>query len=240
MSGSIIVSIVLGLPTVGPLLVDSLISQDMFLAGTIVLLLGVLTVIGTLHFGSGADVGRSAPARPVGLTHAISAALGRRRAVDAAERFAVATQLQLTWWRFKRHRLAMVERRRVMLFYLLALFADFLATTDPHATNAATSYISPQPIHLFDNGAFHPYVYGLKGVRNPKTFKLVYTPDPNRKVYLELFAHGYPYSFLGIPTDHSSVRPEGPAARRRHLPVRHRSARPRSVVAADGGDPRSH
>jgi len=46
-SGSIIVSLVLGLPTVGPLLLTSLIAQDMFLAGTIVLLLGVMTVIGT-------------------------------------------------------------------------------------------------------------------------------------------------------------------------------------------------
>jgi len=40
--------LVLGLPTVGPLLLKALISQDMFLAGTIVLLLGVMTVIGTL------------------------------------------------------------------------------------------------------------------------------------------------------------------------------------------------
>jgi peptide/nickel transport system permease protein len=47
-SGSIIVSLVLGLPTVGPLLLRSLIAQDMFLAGAIVLLLGILTVIGTL------------------------------------------------------------------------------------------------------------------------------------------------------------------------------------------------
>ena len=46
-SGSVIISIVLGLPTVGPLLVESLIAQDMFLAGSIVLLLGVLTVAGT-------------------------------------------------------------------------------------------------------------------------------------------------------------------------------------------------
>ena len=41
-------SLVLGLPTVGPLLLKALIAQDMFLAGTIVLLLGVMTVIGTL------------------------------------------------------------------------------------------------------------------------------------------------------------------------------------------------
>jgi len=46
-SGSIIVSLVLSLPTVGPLLLRSLVAQDMFLAGTIVLLLGVMTVVGT-------------------------------------------------------------------------------------------------------------------------------------------------------------------------------------------------
>ena len=37
----------LSLPTVGPLLLKSLIAQDMFLAGTIILLLGIMTVIGT-------------------------------------------------------------------------------------------------------------------------------------------------------------------------------------------------
>jgi peptide/nickel transport system permease protein len=46
-SGSIIVSLVLSLPTVGPLLLRALVAQDMFLAGTIVLLLGAMTVVGT-------------------------------------------------------------------------------------------------------------------------------------------------------------------------------------------------
>jgi len=46
-SGSIIVSLVLGLPTVGPLLLQALVAQDMFLAGSIVLLLGIMTVVGT-------------------------------------------------------------------------------------------------------------------------------------------------------------------------------------------------
>jgi len=46
-SGSIIVSLVLSLPTVGPLLLSSLLAQDMFLAGTIILMLGAMTVIGT-------------------------------------------------------------------------------------------------------------------------------------------------------------------------------------------------
>lgn len=46
-SGSIIVSVVLSLPTVGPILLRSLLSQDMFLAGSIILLIGLMTVVGT-------------------------------------------------------------------------------------------------------------------------------------------------------------------------------------------------
>jgi peptide/nickel transport system permease protein len=47
-SGSTIVSVVLNLPTTGPMLLQSLLAQDMFLAGTLVMMLSVLTVIGTL------------------------------------------------------------------------------------------------------------------------------------------------------------------------------------------------
>ncbi|MEM7530800.1 MAG: ABC transporter permease [Chloroflexota bacterium] len=47
-SGSVIVATVLSLPTVGPLLLRSLLSQDMYMAGSIVLILSVLTLIGTL------------------------------------------------------------------------------------------------------------------------------------------------------------------------------------------------
>jgi len=47
-SGSIIVSLVLSLPTIGPLLLKSLIALDMFLAATIIMLISVMTVIGTL------------------------------------------------------------------------------------------------------------------------------------------------------------------------------------------------
>lgn len=47
-SGELLVSIVLGLPTLAPIFVESLLNQDMFLAGSIVLILSTLTVIGTL------------------------------------------------------------------------------------------------------------------------------------------------------------------------------------------------
>ncbi|MBS3847310.1 ABC transporter permease [Devosia sp. BSSL-BM10] len=47
-SGSVIVSVVMNLPTAGPMLLRSLTTQDMYLAGAIILLLSVLTVVGTL------------------------------------------------------------------------------------------------------------------------------------------------------------------------------------------------
>jgi peptide/nickel transport system permease protein len=120
----------------------------------------------------------------------------------AEDRVAVASQLQLTWWRFRRHKLALFSGIVVILFYVVAIFADFLATTDPFNTDAKRSFIPPQPIHWFDDGRFAPHVYALKGVRNPKTFKVEYAPDPESKRFLRLFAEGHSYRLFGlIPTN---------------------------------------
>ncbi|RIK50213.1 MAG: hypothetical protein DCC57_12185, partial [Chloroflexi bacterium] len=47
------------------------------------------------------------------------------------ERLSVASQRQLVWWRFKRHKLALISLGIVLLFYTLALFAEFFAISDP-------------------------------------------------------------------------------------------------------------
>lgn len=120
----------------------------------------------------------------------------------AQDRWAEATQLQLTWWRFRRHRLAVVSMVLIALFYLVAIFADVLAINDPHATDARRSFIPPQGIHLFDEGGFNPHVYGLRGVRDRQTFQLTYTPDPNRKLPVRMFVRGYEYDLFGLfPTN---------------------------------------
>jgi peptide/nickel transport system permease protein len=114
------------------------------------------------------------------------------------DRWAEATQLRLTWWRFRRHRLAVISLVIIALFYLIAAFADFLSINDPHATDARRSFIPPQAIHFFDENGFNPHVYGLRGVRDRQTFQLVYTPDPNRKLSVQLFTRGYTYNLLGL------------------------------------------
>jgi len=121
---------------------------------------------------------------------------------EAEERISVAPQWQLMWWRFRKHKLAIVSTAVVVLFYLVVALADFLAYADPHASEAQRSLIAPQTVHLFDEGRFGPYVEGLAGARDPVTFKRVYVPDPTVKVPLTLLPTGFAYKLFGvIPAD---------------------------------------
>lgn len=120
----------------------------------------------------------------------------------AEDRVAVATQFQLMWWRFRRHRLAMIGGIVVILFYLVVAFADFLAYADPSATEAQRSLMPPQRVYLFDEGSFNPHVYGLDSRRNPETFQREYFANPDDKIELDLFADGFEYNLFGfIPTN---------------------------------------
>jgi len=114
------------------------------------------------------------------------------------QRIFVASQWQLMWWRFRKHRVAVASAIVVGGFYLAVLGADFLAYADPNASEAQRSLMPPQPVHWFDDGRFRPHVYGLKGARDPKTFKRVYRADPSQKIPVRFFAQGFEYRFLGL------------------------------------------
>ena len=120
--------------------------------------------------------------------------------VSAEDRIAVATQWQLIWWRFRKHKLAVGGTIVLILFYLVALFADFFAYVDPTESEAQRSLMAPQPIHWIDEGSFKPFVYALKGTRDPLTFKRVYVPDTSNKIPVTLFGKGEPWLLLGVMT----------------------------------------
>ena len=134
----------------------------------------------------------------------------------AEERVSVASQWQLMWWRFRKHKLAMVAAVIVMLFYAMVILADFLAYADPEVSDAQRGLIAPQPIVWFDpdTGGFFPHVPGLVGKRDPLTFKRVYAPDPSVKVPIAFFAEGFDYKLFGfIPTNRHLIGPgDGSAA----------------------------
>jgi peptide/nickel transport system permease protein len=130
-------------------------------------------------------------------------------AIKDVDRVSVATQWQLVWWRFRKHKLALVSAGVLFVFYTVVLLADFLAYADPLASEAQRGLIAPQPIRLFDAG-FNPSVDMLVGARDPQTFKRVYVADPNRHVAVRLFTHGFEYRLLGfIPMDLHLLGVEG-------------------------------
>lgn len=128
----------------------------------------------------------------------------------AEEQIAVATQWQLMWWRFRKHKLAMIGGITLIIFYLIAVSADFLSYSDPDVSEAQRSLMVPQPIHWTDNGKFSPHVYGITGKRDPKTFKRVYVADPSKKIPVHFFAKGFEYKLLGfIPANIHLIGVEG-------------------------------
>ena len=128
----------------------------------------------------------------------------------ASKRISIATQWQLMWWRFRKHRMAMLSAIIILLFYVVVIFADFFAYTDPTKDNANLLLLTPQPIHWYDGDKFSPHVFAVTGKRDPKTFKKVYTPDPKQKVPVKFFAEGYEYKILGfIPTNRHWIGVEG-------------------------------
>ena len=129
---------------------------------------------------------------------------------QAEEQIAVATQWQLMWWRFRKHQLAMAGAVVLILFYLVVVSADFLAYSDPDASEAQRSLMLPQSIQWLDDGQFSPYIYGIKGTRDPKTFKRVYVPDLDKKIPVRFFAPGFEYKWLGfIPSNIHLIGVEG-------------------------------
>ncbi|HEX9245332.1 MAG TPA: ABC transporter permease [bacterium] len=128
----------------------------------------------------------------------------------AEERISVATQWQLMWWRFRRHRLAMVGSLVVLLFYGVVFFADFFAYAAPTASEAQRSLLPPQRIRWFEGGQFRPHVFGFTGRRDPVTLKRVYTLDPAKKIPVRFFARGFEFRLFGlIPADRHLLGVEG-------------------------------
>jgi peptide/nickel transport system permease protein len=126
------------------------------------------------------------------------------------QRIFVASQWQLMWWRFRKHRVALASAVVVLGFYMVVLGADFLAYADPDASEAHRSLMPPQRVYLFDGGRLAPYVHGVTGVRDPQTFKRVYRPDPGQKVPVRFFAQGFEYRFLGlVPTTRHLIGVDG-------------------------------
>ncbi|MFE5323164.1 ABC transporter permease [Paenibacillus sp. NPDC056579] len=111
------------------------------------------------------------------------------------------SQWRLMYQRLKKHKLARVSLFILALFYLAAIFAQFIAPYDLQSYDSKYVNAPPMKLHFIDaDGEFHlrPFVYELKSGRDPVTFRKIFVPDKSIKYSLRFFVEGESYRFLGI------------------------------------------
>jgi peptide/nickel transport system permease protein len=128
------------------------------------------------------------------------------------EKYYMAGQWKLMWWRFRRHRPAVVSAVFLAFIYFSTVISEFIAPYDLHTRHSAYIFAPPQQVHVMHEGQFlGPFVYALKTTRDMETLQRVYTPDTTRPQQLRFFCLGDSYEFWGLIESrfHFVCPPEG-------------------------------
>lgn len=113
--------------------------------------------------------------------------------------YEVASQYKLMWWKFKKHKAAMIAVPVLIIMYILCVFCEFFAPSLPLERYKDYKDTAPTRIHLWDDeGNFHGlFVYGLTRYTDPYTFRKSYVEN-DEIVHLGFFVRGSEYKFLGM------------------------------------------
>jgi len=115
------------------------------------------------------------------------------------EKIYVASYWKLIWWKFLRHRLAVVSAVIIVLLYLVAAFAEFVAPYNPEDSFVKYKLAPPSRVHIFDaEGNLHrPFVYKIVRDRDPETLRNIYTEDTTTRYPVRFFVQGDEYKMWG-------------------------------------------
>ncbi|TIV86899.1 MAG: ABC transporter permease [Mesorhizobium sp.] len=143
------------------------------------------------------------PAPGAPLQHYVSIAPFDLQSVEAMtpeqSKVFQASQLRLMWWKFRRHRLALISGIFLAALYLGILICEFLAPYNLHTRNMDYIYSPPQQVHLFHNGQFvGPFVYGRQMTLDMDTLKRNYTDKQDDVQRIRFFCKGDSYRFWGL------------------------------------------
>jgi peptide/nickel transport system permease protein len=111
-----------------------------------------------------------------------------------------ASQWKLMWWKFRKHRMARWSSLVIITLYAMAVFCEFLAPYTLMHRNTSYAYAPPQRIRFMSEDGLHlrPFVYGLKGERNPETLRKYYLEDKDQRYPIRLFVRGDSYRLWGL------------------------------------------
>jgi peptide/nickel transport system permease protein len=129
--------------------------------------------------------------------------LPKNKAMEAStaeEKIYVASQTQLMWWKFRKHRMAVVSAVLIVVLYLLAILADFVAPYDPNETDTEHLFVPARVIRFIGPDGFHlrPFVYGLELHVDDETYRKTYVDDTSVMQPVYMFVHGSPYKMWGV------------------------------------------
>ncbi len=114
------------------------------------------------------------------------------------ERYYMASQWRIMWWKFRRHRLAVAAGAVLLVMYLSVMICEVLAPYNLHTRHIDSIYAPPQTVHLFHEGAFiGPFVYGFSYRLNMENLRREYTPDPAQIQPLRFFCLSDSYELWG-------------------------------------------
>jgi peptide/nickel transport system permease protein len=156
------------------------------------------------------------PAEGAALPHTASTAPFEPYAVEQMtpqqERVYLASQWQLMWWKFRRHRLAVISGIVILTMYVAVAFCEFLAPY--HYTTRNTDFIRAprQPVHFFHEGSFiGPFVYPYTQRLNMENLKREYDVDRTKPQPIRFFCRSDEYTFWGLTQGnlHLFCPPEG-------------------------------
>ena len=135
----------------------------------------------------------------------------RRRSLETApspastftesEDFYRAGQWQLVWWKFRRHRLAQTAMWVLAFFYVVVLFAEFIAPHAPLSRYKDLASAPPTRIRLYEvvsESYRSPFVYAIVRTRDPVTARPIYKANAGEISPIRLFVRGDSYKMLGL------------------------------------------
>ena len=145
-----------------------------------------------------------APPAPIAdrLAHYVSDApfdpYSVERMTPAQERFYMASEWRMVWWKLRRHRIAVLSGAILLVMYASILICEVLAPYDLDARNTDFIYAPPQRIRIFDKGHLvAPFVYGYDYRLDMNTLERVYTNNGKREP-IRFFCHSGEYRFWGL------------------------------------------
>jgi len=137
------------------------------------------------------------------LVHYVSSAPFEPRSVETLtpeqEAFYRASQWRIMWWKFRRHKIAVVCAAILAVLYLSSLVSEILAPYGLNTRDSRHIYAPPQVVGLFHEGKFvGPHVYGYNVKLNLETMKREFVPDPDKLQPIRFFCRGDDYEFWGL------------------------------------------